>query len=57
MTIQVTDSSTKQTRLLSYSGDVLQLGANILGPEVIKALGIRMMFDPGPIPPQIEFEV
>jgi hypothetical protein len=57
MTIQVIDSSTKQTQLLSYSGDVLQLGANVLGPEVIGALSIRMLLDLGTTPPQVGFEI
>lgn len=57
MNIQAVDSSTKQTRLLTYTGDVLQLGVNVIGSEVFKALSIRLVFDPGPTPPEILFEV
>jgi hypothetical protein len=57
MSIQVTDSSTKQARLATYAGDVLQLGVNVIGSEVFKALSIRLVFDPGPVPPDILFEV
>ena len=57
MSIQVIDSSTKEAHLLTYAGDVLRLGVNVIGIEVVKALGIRLMFDPGTTPPEILFEV